>query len=488
MATQPEPIAVIGAGLSGLAAAVRLAKQGHRVIVLEANAGIGGCCSTAEVDGFRFNNGAIYMAAPALLRHAFSRLGMDFDARVHLLPVAVPQLSVMDNGTRIFTTTVGNSWVEGDNAGPRTARYRMELDRLYQTWRPIYRRLMDGVLPHEMSTLRVLSQLWRYLPKMTGTLGDLVRKSFSDADVRAAVGAVVLYTGMAPQDMPATQIIGLMTLLDEGFFLPEGGMGRIPAALGEEAALNGVEFRLGAVVDRIVFHGGALQGVRLAGGEFVPARAVVATPSALALVECLLEPGTVPARLRRRARRAPLSHRAISIQLGVQWKADAAAEAFAVNHVPPLEEQSRMHLPAEGAVRWFSYTSPDHVTPRAAPDGMAVVETFAPVPPGLRADQIGAGQVEDIVARHIAALQRHRPCRIVARRVLAPVDFASQRHLYEGALYGLSPGARPSDYFPRRSGMAGLYLAGQTTYPGYGVAPVMLSGIHAADAILSDRG
>lgn len=482
MSAPSSPVVIIGAGLAGLSAAVRLGRAGYRVVILEAGSDIGGCCSTQTVDGFRFNNGAIYVATPSLLRHAFTRLGLDLDGQVQMHAIEVPQLSILDNGTRVFTTTTQGSRVEGERADERTRRYRCELDRLYRTWRPIYRTLMDEVLPHELSMWRVLSRLWRHLPKMSGSVADLLRKNFSDPDTRAAAGAITLYTGLDPQDTPATQIVGLMALLDEGFWLPEGGMGRVTEVLGDAAVAQGVDIRLHATVDRIAARHGVVQGVHLADGEFVPARAVIATPSAVQTVKDMLDPGIVPKSLARRAQKSPLSHRAISIQLGVQWEKPPTVRAFAVNHVPSLEKQGLFHLPAEGPVRWFSRTCPTGIVPGTAPEGMAVVEMFAPVPAG-NADTVDVDAARDIAERYTAAWHRGQACRIVARRILSPRDFATQRHLYKGALYGLSPGVKPTDYFPHRSGITGLYLAGQTTYPGYGVAPAMLSGIHAADAL-----
>ncbi len=482
-----DSVVVIGAGLAGLSAAIRLGNRGRSVTVLEAGAEAGGCCSTTDVDGFRFNNGAIYVTTPASLRRIFGRLDMDLDACLRLRAIATPQLSIVGNGTRVFTTSAEGSWVEGDDAARRTARYRDELERLRREWRPVYRRLVDDVLPYEFSTFRMLARLWRYLPRMTGTVADLFNRCFSDPEVRAAAGAITLYTGLAPRHTPVTQIIGLMALLEEGFFLPEGGMGGITAALARRAMRNGTEVRLNARVERIECVHGRLKGVWLAGGEFVPAAAVIATNSAVDTIINLLDPEAIPSRLRRRADRAALSHRAVSVQLGVRWADDQLAPAFAVNRVPLLDEQYRFHRPAGNDVRWFGYTEPTGVLPALAPAGSAVVEMFAPVPAGLPAERIGPDRAAEIAERYIEALQKGRPCRVLARRILAPGDFARERHLYKGALYGLSPGLKPADYFPRRVGSTGLYLAGQTTWPGYGVPPAMLSGLHAADAILNAR-
>jgi phytoene desaturase len=57
-------------------------------------------------------------------------------------------------------------------------------------------------------------------------------------------------------------------------------------------------------------------------------------------------------------------------------------------------------------------------------------------------------------------------------------------HLYGGALYGLPPLASPATMFGHRSPVRGLYLAGQTTWPGFGVINAGLSGILAAELLL----
>jgi phytoene dehydrogenase-like protein len=68
--------------------------------------------------------------------------------------------------------------------------------------------------------------------------------------------------------------------------------------------------------------------------------------------------------------------------------------------------------------------------------------------------------------------------------VLSPKDFQDRMHLFKGALYGLTPAVDPRALFPYDTSVPGLYQAGQTTYPGYGVAPAAMSGIFAAEALM----
>ena len=111
---------------------------------------------------------------------------------------------------------------------------------------------------------------------------------------------------------------------------------------------------------------------------------------------------------------------------------------------------------------------------------------YAPVSGIERAEQWTASMTERALEGHLAALRTHLPAmQVETMRVIDPPAFVRERHLYEGALYGIAPGADPHAYFPHRTALPGLYLAGQTTFPGFGVPTAMLSGLQAATGLLA---
>ena len=193
-----SPVVIIGAGLAGLSAAVHLARSGRQVTLLEASNAVGGCCSTSTMDGYTFNNGALYVAVPSLLKATFDRLGIDFDNEVSLVPIANPLRTVLDDGTTVHLSSVDGSTVEGVNAPERTATLREELAELRKRWSPIYRTLVHDVLPAEPSLPRVLGRLWKYLPHMRGSVERLISAHFRDPGVQAAIATTLLYSGTAP--------------------------------------------------------------------------------------------------------------------------------------------------------------------------------------------------------------------------------------------------------------------------------------------------
>src|SRR3990172_6302793 len=95
---QEKVVAIIGAGVAGLAAAGFLAKHGFKVKVFEAQNHIGGCCSNITLNGYTFNNGAMTVILPGLLDHVFARLGVERASLLPLRRIRAPQRSFLENG------------------------------------------------------------------------------------------------------------------------------------------------------------------------------------------------------------------------------------------------------------------------------------------------------------------------------------------------------------------------------------------------------
>ena len=94
-------VIVIGAGLGGLSAGALLAGQGRRVLVLEQSRQIGGCCSTFERDGYRFDVGASIVEIIEPMERVFEKLGTTLQKEVDLIACDPIMTYIFPDGERV---------------------------------------------------------------------------------------------------------------------------------------------------------------------------------------------------------------------------------------------------------------------------------------------------------------------------------------------------------------------------------------------------
>ena len=94
-------VIVIGAGGGGLSAGAILAKEGRKVLVLEQSDLIGGCCSTFEREGYKFDVGASIVEVIGSIENVFERLGTTFQKEVDLVTCDPVYTCVLRNGTKV---------------------------------------------------------------------------------------------------------------------------------------------------------------------------------------------------------------------------------------------------------------------------------------------------------------------------------------------------------------------------------------------------
>ena len=477
-------VVIIGAGVAGCTAGSYLARQGFQVKVLEASSKIGGCCGSTAVDGYSFTDGAQYLIYPRILDLVFSQLGFDRSEILPLRRATTPQTTHLPDGTAV---TVGDNFhLSVENGKIDIARAQDELKKMVRKWEPVGKILEDeDVLLSPFSTKKILSKAWNQLPKLARSLEGEFKALFSEPVFRSAIAAHVLYAGTPLNRLPSISIVALVSALTDGMALPVGGMGKIPEALAHTLRAHGGEIFLNQRVRNIRLGNGCVIGIQTELGDFIECDLVISTASGMTTYQSLLEPTAQTRRMVQKVKQTPLSAAAFSIQLGIFNRLEAKSH---LNYfVPFMEKLDQYFSPVHDRADWGYYSIPTLIAPELAPSGCSVLEYFPVISQGEPADAWSNERVEQFGCASVEWLQDQFEINIAAKRVRSPREFRDQLSLYEGAVYGVSPAKGVTGLFAHRSPIQGLYLAGQTTYPGLGVPTAALSGIHAANGILKSR-
>src|SRR6476646_7193833 len=92
-------VVVVGGGFGGLAAAVRLAKLGHDVTLLERSDRVGGALVPVTADGFTWDSAATSTLLPAVIRDLFRKSGRPAEREIELEPCEVIREHRFENDT-----------------------------------------------------------------------------------------------------------------------------------------------------------------------------------------------------------------------------------------------------------------------------------------------------------------------------------------------------------------------------------------------------
>ena len=472
-------VVVIGAGVGGLAAAVRLAAAGHRVVVHERSASAGGKLGRYERDGFHFDTGPSLLTLPQVFA--------DLDLGLRPEPLDPVVRHVFADGTVLDSSSSHAEFCARIAAtlGPDAAD---DWRRFWRRAQRIWTASWGSVLQRPVSPASLAALSWR-LDRLAAiapgrSLRGLGRRYLRDPRLRMMLDRYATYTGADPRRAPAAlAAIPYAELAFGGWYLP-GGLGTLGTALLDRCRALGVPVVLNSPVAGIDTDGAAVRGVRLASGERVPADVVVSNVDALTVYRDLLP---TPSRLRALTDRSlagfvlllgirgstpSLAHHTVFFPRHYDAEFDAVFGGPGRRARPASDPAVFVTRAADPAVHppgdeaWFVLVNaPRHGTAEDAVDWRR---------PGLASAY--AEHILGVLARR--GLDVRDRVRFLETRT--PADLAEATAAPGGAIYGTAGGLlRPANRGP----VDGLYLVGGSTHPGGGLPMVTLSARIVADHV-----
>ena len=480
-------VVVVGAGLAGLSAAMRLAGAGRNVTVVERETIPGGRAGRLDVtvpDGtYRFDTGPTVLTMPDLIADAFDCLGENMDDWLDLQPIDplyrsfFPDGSVLDVHADVEEMADEIERVIGPDEAAGYRRYVDFVSKLYRyEMNDFIDRNIDSpfdLVTPDLARLVAIGGFRRLTPK--------VRQYLRDPRTERIYSFQAMYAGVSPQD--ALAIYAVIAYMDSvaGVFFPKGGMHAVPAAMAAAAEKHGVTFRYGTEVSRVETSGDRATAVITAEGERIPADVVVLNPDLPVAHRDLL--GQEPWHVRRleyspscflllagsSATYTKIAHH--NIHFGRSWS----------GVFDELIDQRRLMSDPSLLV-----TNPSHSDPDLAPPGKQVYYVLFPTP-NLDADidwrTVGPRYRDEVVRTLEERGYVGFGDAIEVEDVTTPLDWEA-RGMERGAPFASAHSFLQTGPFrPRNMWGQNVVFTGSGTQPGVGVPMVLISGRLAAERI-----
>ena len=482
-----DHVVVVGAGLAGLSAALRLAGAGRQVTVLERAEVPGGRCGLLHAGGYAFDTGPTVLTMPELIADAFDCVGERLEDWLDLCPVAPLYRARYADGSVLDVHADPDAMADeitrvcGAVEADGYRRYVRFVSRLYRyEMRDFIDRNVDGpldLLTPNLARLVAVGAFRRLAPKVASYLRD--------PRLQRVLSFQSMYAGLSPYD--ALAIYAVIAYMDSvaGVYFPAGGMHALPRALAAAAGKHGVDIRYGTAVSRIEVSGGRAVAAVTETGERIRGDVFVLNPDLPIAYRDLL-PGRTPPRVRRQ-RYSPSC--ALLLAGSSAHYPDGAHHTILFGRAWRRvfdEVIDRGVLMSDPSVL---ISNPTRSDPSLAPPGRESYYVLFPTPnlrSGLDWADLGPRYRDEMVATVQSRGYPGFGDGIEVEHLTTPADWAA-RGMAAGA-----PFAATHSFFqtgPFRAAnlcptVAGVVFAGSGTQPGVGVPMVLISGRLAAERIL----
>lgn len=479
---------IIGAGIAGIATAVRLASKGHEVHVFEANPYPGGKLTSFKINGFRFDAGPSLFTMPTYVEHLFQAAGEQVQDHFSYETLDTACHYFWDDGTFLKASTSKSDFAQAVQQvlGVPAEKLLSYLDKSERKYRLAGRIFLEKSL-HKASTWLspdVLKSAIR-LPffDLFSSMHEVNQNWFHNEKIVQLFDRYATYNGSDPYQAP-----GMLTIIPHfehgiGTFYPKGGMQEITKALYELALRKGVTFHFQSPVTKIHVSAGRASGLQCKDKDWSFDR-IVSNMDVFFTYHRLMPEQPRPERILRQ----PKSTSALIFYWGIKAE---FPELHLHNIFFSNNYRQEFSLLGEGKVSddptvYVNITSKR--TPEDAPPGCE--NWFVMVNTPCDRGQDWASLIPQIRNRVIQKLSqrlgRDLSSMIACEELLDPATIQLRTSSHLGALYGYSSNNKMAAFLRHPNFSADikdLYFVGGSVHPGGGIPLCLLSAKITAENI-----
>jgi len=275
-----DHVVVVGAGLAGLSAALRLAGTGRKVTVIERESVPGGRNGLLNKSGYSFDTGPSVLTMPDLIADALACVGEDLKDWLDLVPLKPLYRAFYADGTQLDVHADTNQ-MQAEIAKSISVEEAIGYGKYVDFVTKLYKYEMKDFIDRNIdSPLNLLTPNLARLIALGGfrRLSPKVNQFLKDPRLQKVYSFQAMYAGVSPQQ--ALAIYAVIAYMDSvnGVFFPKGGMHAVPRALAGAAQKHGVTFKYNTTVTGIEKSNGRATAVLTNTGERITCDVVVLNP------------------------------------------------------------------------------------------------------------------------------------------------------------------------------------------------------------------
>jgi len=492
MFLEKKKIAVIGAGVAGLAVAARLASKGFQVSVFEKNPSAGGKMSEIRSGGYRFDTGPSLFTMPGWLEELFSDTGENLRDYLEYDKLDLLCRYFYEDGSTVnaYSDPAAFARELHDKAGENPenlTRYLKKSEKVFNITNPVF--LQSSIHLFRNYFRGDFLKAYLSLPaiKPFEKFNHLNRLSFIDPRTIQIFDRFATYNGSSPYKTPATMTVIPHLEHNIGAFFPRGGIYRIASALEKLARKKGADFHFNSGVDRIITTNGRVKGLE-AGGISHDYDLVVTDCDLFYVYDRLLGQKKLP--------RMWFSHDRSTSALIFYWGMNTTSPnldihniLFSANYPAEFDHLFRQKNIYEDPTVYIFISS--KLIKGDAPAGKEnwFVMINAPENTGQDWDRLIA-EARASICEKIHRVTGCYPDKFIDfEQVMDPRGIENQTSSFRGSLYGNSSNnlwaafRRHPNFMP---GLRGLFLVGGSVHPGGGI-PLCLSSAKIVSGLITNN-
>lgn len=481
-----DHVVIVGAGLAGLSAALRLAGAGRKVTVIERESVPGGRNGLLNKSGYAFDTGPSVLTMPDLISDALACVGEDIKDWLELVPLEPLYRAFYHDGSQLDVHADTNQ-MQLEIAKTISAKEAEGYGRYVDFVTKLYKYEMKDFIDRNIdSPLNLLTPNLAKLIALGGfrRLAPKVNQFLKDPRTQKVYSFQAMYAGVSPQQ--ALAIYAVIAYMDSvnGVFFPKGGMHAVPRALAAAAQKHGVVFKYTTTVTSIEKINGRATAVLTDKGERIACDVVVLNPDLpvawrdllgkqpLSVKRLKYSPSCVTLLIGSNKSYEHLAHH--NIHFGKSW--DGVFDEL-------IKKKKLMSDPS------ILVTVPSKDDPSLAPAGKSSYYVLFPTP-NLTADidwkKVGPRYRDEMIEALEERGYKGFGDGIEVEKMTTPLDWQEQG-MEQGAPFASAHTFFQTGPFRPKNlakGFENVVFAGSGTQPGVGVPMVLISGRLAAERIV----